>query len=514
MKRRWPWRGLFLAVIAQALLVWNTGSVLEEKGKLLLDKQPRRFWEDLSLAIGYFRTGELPVAYDAVQRWTTEKNETYYRERGAVISNGLAKTSATPWRFWVTAPPRSLQRLTFALFPRFDDAGRPLLLGEAFRRIGGVAPYLFFWLGAILAFPILVWLAVELDRSGRPLAGAVACLGLGSSGFLADALALSYSTAGYYVLGVLLLAAFSVGTCLRSLSVTSLFAKALAAGAFLALVVICRGGALLLLPGFFLAAFRGAWGLLGPRRWAVGAIACGLLAGPTFWARQQVDNLTRETFAQRARGQAPPLHHAVWFGVWTGLGDFDTTKGHVWDDAAASALMVRRGGSPLRPGSYDPRNEEILRDALLADVLNDPSWIAEILAKRLGATLAQWNILPWTPIGGVASRFPDPAQGYIASYYTLTAHVDVFRIYPMEIETPFVFLIGATGLLAVLRRRDELVWGACFAAGALTLPVLITTAGAIEPMAFGLGYIVGTALGAEALARAIPSLRLGISPAN
>lgn len=493
-------RGLFFALVAEALLVWNTGAALQEKGALL-DMQPRRFWEDLSLATGHFRTGELPVAYNAAQRWKDEKGETYYRERGGILTTGLSKTSATPWRFWVTVPPRTIQRLTFELFPRFDDVGRPLLLGKVFRRIGGVAPYLFFWMGAILLFPILVWLAVELDESGRPLVSALGCIGLGASAFLADSLALSYSSAGYYVLGTVLLATFAVATCLRSPGIASLWVKALVAGVFLALLVICRGGALLLLPGFCVAALRGSWRAGGMRKWMVWVVACVLLIAPTVWAREEVDALTRETFAGRGRGTAPPQYHAVWFGIWAGLGDFDATKGHVWDDAATSAFMVQRGGSPLNPGSYDPRNEEILRSAVLADVLSDPSWYLTILTKRLGATIVQWNILPWGPSAGFSSRFDESSRGYVASYYTLTAHVDVFRLYPLEVEVPFWALIALTASLLILRRKDEMLWWLSFAAGALALPVLITTAGAIEPMGFGLVYVLGAALGTEAWAR-------------
>jgi hypothetical protein len=491
-------RGLLFAILAEGVLIWNTGSVLQEKGELLLVQQPRRFWEDLSLAIGYYQTGESPVAFNAVQRWTDEKGDTYYKERGGVITNAAAKARLSPWHFWRGVPPRALDRLTIDLFPRFDDVGRSLLLGHSFRLLGGVAPYLLFWLGALIAFPLLLWLAIEVDLSGRPLAAFLGTLGLGASAFVADALALAYSSAGFYVLGVLLLAPFAAATVLRSPSRSGLLWKSLLAGTLLAILIACRSGTLFLLPGFGLAALAGARRARRWRRWPVWALACALLSLPTLGVGKAVDRLTQSTFARRAQGAAPPQHHAIWFGLWTGLGDFDREKGHLWNDAAASAFMVQRGGSPLGPASYNPRNEEILRDAIIADVLGDPGWYLGILARRLGATLTQWNILPWTPLSGKASRFTGDPRNYVASYYTLTAHIDVVRFYPLEIEVPFWTLILGTLGLPLIACWREARFVAALGVGGLVLPLAITTAGAIEPMSFGLTYILGTALAVEA----------------
>lgn len=494
-------RGLVLALLCEGALIWNTGGVLNEKGGLILDMQPRRFWEDLSLAVGYYKTGELPVAYDAVQRWDNGNGGIYYRERDSIVTSASAKAGASPWHFWRTAPPRATNRLVLDLFPRFDDSGRPLLLGVLFRLAGGVAPFLFFWMGALFAFPILCWLAIELDLSGRPVAAALTSLGLGLSAFLADALSLSYSAAGFYVLGLLLLAAFAAATCLRSPGTSPLLVKSLWAGTILAFLVVCRSGTLSLLPGFLLAALSGAWPAGRVKRWLVLLMAGILLVVPTMGARTYIDGLTRKTFARRAQGAAPPQHHAVWFGIWTGLGDFDDKKGYVWNDAAASALLVQRGGSPLGPGSYDPRDEAILRGVVVADVLNDPGWYAAILVRRLGSTLMQWTILPWPPLDGTSTRFGPASRPFIASYYTLTAHADVFRLYPAEIEIPLGTLILTTAGLFWWRVRAELVFAACVGAGGLVLPVLVTTAGAIETMAFALTYILGTALVIDVLVR-------------
>lgn len=501
MKRRSLARGLAFALLAQALLVWNTGKILQEKGELLLDRQPRRFWEDLSLAIGHYQTGQLPVAYNAVQRWNDGQG-TYYKERDGIITNAARKASLHPWRFWRPVPPRAVERLKLELFPRFDDVGRSWLLGKAFRLTGGVAPYLFFWLAVLLAFPILLWLAIELDLSGRPVAAFAASVGFGASAFLGDALTLSYSTAGFYVLGVLLLAAYAASMVLRAPGAAALLGKSLLAGIVLGLLIACRSGSLLLAPGFAAAALIGAWRLGGSRRWAGWVAACALLALPVLAVRSEIGRLTKATFVQRGQASVPPQHHAVWFGLWTGLGDFDREKGYLWNDAAASAFMVERGGSPLGPASYDPKNEQILREAILSDVGKDPWWYGRILIRRLGATLVQWNILPWKPWGGQSSQFDAPPGNYVDSYYTLTAHVDVARIYPIEVELPFAALVlGTLILVLVIRGRDAWLVGV-IALGGLTLPVLITTAGAIEPMAAGLIHLLALALALDGLRRA------------
>jgi len=490
-------RGLLCAILAQAVLMWNTGAVLQESRETLLDRQSRRYWEDLALAIGYFKTGQSPVGFNAAQRWTDEEGVTYYKERGGVITTITWRAGLSPWRFWQVLPPRVAPRLNVDLYPRFDDVGRSLLLGEAFKALGGIAPFLLFWMGALLLFPVLAWITTEIDLSGRPVGALFTALGLSVSAYFGDALALAYSTAGYYSLAVLLLAAFSAATVLRTPSLPALLWKSLAAGLYLGLLVACRSGALLLIPGFLVAALVAARRLPQPRRLAGWAASCALLVLPAPIIGHFVEGLTETTFAARGQSAAIPQHHAVWFGLWAGLGDFDTEKGYVWSDGATSAFMVRHGGTPLGPASYDPRNEDILRDAILADVFSDPPWYLGILIKRMGATLTQWYILPWRPLSGRATRDDENPNGSVASYYSLTSHVDVARVYPFEAEFPFLVLILSTLTLLLKPGRVEALFLVPVALGAMVLPVLITTAGAIEPMAFGLVYVLGTALAVE-----------------
>ena len=394
-------RSLLVAILAEAVIVWNTGSVLRERGAMVLDLESRRFWEDLSLAVGYYKTGDLPVSYDAVERWKDATGGSYYRERGGALTRGAVRAGLSPWHFWRTVPPRHHDRLAFELFPRFDDSGRPLLLGYGFRLLGGVAPFLLYWLGALLAFPLLWALAFEIDRSGRPLAAALATLSLGFSAFLGDALSMSYSAAGFHVLGVLLLSAFAASTCLRAPRPGALFLKALLAGIVFAVLVACRGGALLLGPGFVIAALVGA-AKAGAWRPALGlwGVACFLLFLPTVVLKQGIERLTERTFASRSRGAAPPQHHAVWFGIWTGLGLSGTlialTLAYAIRFLAVSLGSVEAGLERISPNLDAAARAlgEVTEDILIGSnepITYDPSaWMARLqspaVAEYLGPT--------------------------------------------------------------------------------------------------------------------------------
>jgi hypothetical protein len=107
--------------------------------------------------------------------------------------------------------------------------------------------------------------------------------------------------------------------------------------------------------------------------------------------------------------KAPRLHHAVWFPVWCGLGDFDEKYGYEWLDIAAHRFALKelrekhgvqhpkyadgyyfsepvfidaRRRYPMLP--YDlPGYLEVIRGKVVHDITHDPLWYAEILAKRL-----------------------------------------------------------------------------------------------------------------------------------
>jgi hypothetical protein len=107
-------------------------------------------------------------------------------------------------------------------------------------------------------------------------------------------------------------------------------------------------------------------------------------------------------------------YHVFWHPIWCGLGDFDTTHGHAWDDAAAIAYAQpvinaryhqelpwwwgvkgkdqgERTADDYLDGArlyyrlpyLEPHYDEVLREKVLTDIRQDPSWFAGILARRI-----------------------------------------------------------------------------------------------------------------------------------
>ena len=231
------------------------------------------------------------------------------------------------------------------------------------------------------------------------------------------------------------------------------------------------------------------------RRAAVLVVACAALVAPFVAASAARGALVARTAAAHA-ATAEPQDHDIWISIWEGLGDFDRTHGHVWDDEVAQGLT-----GDWRLGSL--RSAEILRGHVVAHVGSDPLWYAGILAKRVAATLAQWKILPWTPLGGRAMR-PKGAEneGAIDSYYALTSHVDWFRLGPLRFEVPFALFWLPAGAVLVLARRSADARAAALVLGllllaTLALPVGVTTAGALETQALGLAYFAAAGLAAD-----------------
>ncbi|MBI4789476.1 MAG: hypothetical protein HY782_20795 [Chloroflexi bacterium] len=102
--------------------------------------------------------------------------------------------------------------------------------------------------------------------------------------------------------------------------------------------------------------------------------------------------------------------HIFWHPLWAGLGDFGQKYGYAWDDVAAydyaTPILKREGaidyamiGTEKSTAWYDerqlyfkmiwtqPRYEEVLRDKVVGDILRDPAWYLEVLARRV------WRIL-------------------------------------------------------------------------------------------------------------------------
>jgi len=233
----------------------------------------------------------------------------------------------------------------------------------------------------------------------------------------------------------------------------------------------------MVLPGFLAAAVAASRGP-GPRPRAALLLAVAILAGPPLVARATAGG------------------HDFWISLWEGLGDFDRGKGHVWADAAAKRFARAHGVEELRSAE----SQRLFRAEVTRSIRSDPPWYAAIVARRLAATMLQAKL--W----GTGFRpSTHPNEGAMDGYWGLTRNVDVFTVLGRNVEVPVPFLLGGPVLLAVsgLRRArrgrlPRVVWSvACLGAGALGIPVLISTAGALETEAFALVWFLAWALAAE-----------------
>jgi hypothetical protein len=494
----------------------------------------QRYWEDMHIAVGLWRTGDFPVFAT-----TPGAEPAAFFGSDRSIKRATRRAAIAPWHAWWTLPPGVLDDLQETrIVRRFDDSGRPLVLGLAFRVLGGVAPLLPFWLGALGAIPVLAWASIELALEARPWAAIAVPLLIATSPFVGEALAASYSAAGFYVLAMLTLVAFAV-PCFgaRPLTPRGLLLRAALAGAVLAMCVLCRAGSLTLAPGFgaaLLAGSRRATDFTRGRPWprpslraaALALVAAIVLALPTLAARAIVARWVASTF--RALGHSSPesQQHAFWWGVWTGLGDFDREKGYRWRDRNAAAAVAEAGGPKITSKYYDASAERILRDMIVRDIRRDPTWYAGILVRRVLATVSLRKLWPWGPIGGrsIASS-TTWNEGVMDAYYALVTPVDWMGVGRWRWELPIPFLIAPVFCLLVWAargraagaaeaRRDLALLGS-IAVAALVQPVIVSTASGIEPQVFGLTYLVGMGLFVDrvgAAARRSASSRSTIRP--
>jgi hypothetical protein len=440
----------------------------------------RRLWTDLALATTSWVDRAYGPAPDEVAA------------RGAhadAVVRSLIRERVARQRLRATRPlelahvrPFALRRVAPEAAP-YDDRGRAVLLGLAFRLRGGIAPFMVLWLGFVIGAPLVAWTGLELWDAGRPRGAAAWSLLVGFSPFVAETLALARYPVGFYLAAALLLPPLAVYAALRPApTLRGLFARfAVAAGA-LALCTFCRSSAAVLLPGFVLAGWVGLRRLVpgARRRTALAAAIAVVCALP----------LALVPRAQR---------NDVWQPVWEGLGDFDRTRGFTWSDEAAQGAVRRAGGHAL----FTAESEAILRAQVLAAVARDPFWFGAVLARRALSTVTLWKLWPWRPTAGIfIRRAASPNEGVIDKYWTYTTTVDHLGLGRARLEVPVPLLLAPS--LALLlgswrgRRsgaaRATLAAVACVAAATLVLPVLVTTAGGQETQAFALAHLLAAAL--------------------
>ncbi len=485
-------KALALGLGAVSLLLFNTGARRGGTRYAELDAY-RRLWGDMAVAVTLYldatRSPEAPHGPRLEE--PTQAADTYRR----LLIDRITKEDVRPTEFWrtVRVQPFLRERLSAPL-PPFEDPGRPLLLALGFRLLGGISPFLILWIGALITVPILFWAAWELVAAGRTVAG-LGILGLfTSSPFVVEVLSFPRAPVGFYLVGAVLLLPIAVYGILGRPTPRGLVVRFLATGVLLAVAALGRSGSLFLLGGFLVAAVAAAYRmerpLSTPRRVLVVAATLAVLVGPYLLVR-------------------PAQHHDVWSALWEGLGDFDRSKGHVWSDPVAEAVVRDAGGDGLKT----PKSEALFREMILREVRDDPQWLAEILAKRLFATVTLRKLWPFRPLDGhFMAPSTSPNEGFMHKYWRYTWTVDFLGFGRRAWEVPISLLAAPTVALLVMtamgRRRSPrapsprvLLVPASFALATLPLPVLISTASGQEPQAFALTYFVGCGLLVDEAAR-------------
>jgi hypothetical protein len=439
-------------------------------------------WSDQAAAINDYlghRAG--PAAETAARTDVVEAYRTILVER-------TARGDIRPWQFWRTMGARAfLRERAPDAQGQYDDPGRALLLGLGFRLLGGIAPYLILWVGAIACAPLVAWLLWESFAARRARAGTVFVLCLVCSPYFVESLALSRYAVGFYLAALLALAAVGFHVLRPAVTVRGLAWRAIGAGCTLAVCALCRSSVLLLLPAFVAALALGAWRAVPQRRRAaLAALGLAAAVGAPYLAVRQ------------------PEHHGLWSALWEGLGDFDREKGHAWSDPVAEQASLAAGGGPL----FTASSEAAFKRLVLKAMADDPLWYAGILARRMGATLTQWKLWPWRPRDGTPVRPRTSAnEGFIDKYYGYTTTVDHVALGTWRAELPIALLLlpaVALAVVAVARRggagraaREGLLLMGLFALATLPVPVLISTAAAQETQAFALAFFLGLGFLAE-----------------
>ena len=470
-------------------------------------QKPRRYGEDMSVATTAYLERVQPTGAPAV-KLSSAAALRYELDLQAFMLETELRLGLRPWQFWRTLPRNPPARPGLIVPRSNDDVGRARLTELAFRLLGGVAPFVLFWLALLACLPVLAWIVWELARAGHAVAAAAFAAACACSPFFVESMALPYSSFGFYLVGLLAVTAFSVHAIMGRPGPRGLLLRALVLGPLLALCVLCRDATLLLLPGLVLAM------LLGARR----SVAAAPPASPGA-RRLRVLGLVLLGLTLVALPHAfirRPTHHELWTGVWEGLGDFDRTKGHVWADPVALKLLVDAGFDPGVPPEVEifdrelgsPEKEAFFRRLVLRDVRADPLWYLAILGRRVVATVTQNELLV---LGGrsapseQARRGPEapipPNQGRIRFFYRLVPTADSIGLGPWHLALPVgvLWALGAAFVYAAARDhegrgpRPALGVVACVACSTLPLPVLITTAGALETEAFVLVYLLAFA---------------------
>ncbi|MBN2371930.1 MAG: hypothetical protein JXO72_15720 [Vicinamibacteria bacterium] len=486
---------------------WTTGEIHH------LD-QWRRYGEDMSVATTDYLEHIEPTGRPSVTL-SDEAAKTYMRGLQNYIRKMVLMQDIRPWQFWRTLRRDPPARPGHVVHRMNDDVGRAWLTAQGFRHLGGVSPFLLFWLTVFMCVPVLIWVVWEFAVADHLLAGFLFAVLFASSPFFVESMATPYVAIGFHFIALLGAVALGVSMILGNhLSYGSFALRACFMGAILAICALCRNGTLTLLPGILLSMTLGARRLrIDRRRPADNSIAIIdkrdlrlvalfilgviLLVGPYLVVR-------------------PAKQHEIWLGVWQGLGDFDRTKGYVWADHVALAAFLDAGFDrdvPREVQVYErnmgaPEREAFFRDQVLASVRSDPLWYLRILAQRLYAVVTQIKLYQLGAQKDPATTPPlAPNEGKIGFHYSRVTTADWmgFAAFRVVVPLPVVWCVGLVFLSFFIwcrhkpRSRAVLWLSTCVSLAILTMPVLITTAGAFEAQAFILVYMLACAIIIERL---------------
>ena len=477
---------VLVGLVACILIVANTAVLRSETDYEDLGAY-RRLWADLARGVTTYLDREYPVPPERAGQkvWATNPIATTRR----IVLEKVAQHEIRSWQFWRIVRDEAFLRERGREVPpdMFDDPGRGLVLAAAFQLRGGVAPFLILWLAPLLLLPVVIWIAFESFRAGVPVAGAVFLALLGLSPFVLESLSFARSSVGFYLVALLTLVPLALYGCLGPPPTPDgLMERWGAAGLVFGLSTLCRSGSMMMVPALLvlLAISVARVPSSAHRLWrvALAVFTLVLFLAPYAALRQ-------------------PQYHAVWAGIWQGLGDFDRTKGHSWADPVAEERVRREGAPSLR----SPEATAILRAEVLDHVRDDPKWYAGILARRLFATVTQSRLWPTVRSDGLwMVRSTSPNEGPMDKYYAYTTTVDFLGFGKRKVELPVALVVLPTVVLLAWAAYDRRLrpYGTVtllLMAAALPLPVGISTAGASEPQAFALAYGLGFALLADVL---------------
>lgn len=464
-----------------------------------------RYWEDVKFAIGRYldwrygpQGGRRADAERAAWGDSVDSQPELTKAYRGVVEGQARSLEIRPHQFWRTLPDRPfLRERKPYLVPPLEDPGRSVLAWAGFVLLGGVSPFLVIWLATLVAIPTLAWLWFELKRAGHVLAGSVLLASFAASPFVAQTLTLPHSAVGFYLVGLFLAVTLAVYAVLSPCRSRPLFWTRVGLGGLVfALCAICRSGTILLLPGLVVIL------LLAVRRvFGAAALPGGGTAGRASSRRVVLQTISAVlVFVAPYLFLKPEQRHAAWLGLWEGLGDFAADRGYSWHDRDAKRFMQRHGLRPFEhPNEVLRSHEAFFRDRFLGDVARDPLWYAGVLLRRTMATVTQAKLWPTAWWGGRSVREP-------IFHYKYVTPVDWFGWGHAALEIPCALALIPTGILAVAglawgpgtdprsrQSRRFLLVMALTAVCALPLPVLVSTAAAVETQAFAVVFLLGLA---------------------